>query len=471
MKKEKRIILLFLIILSISVSSFAMTGEVVVSATRIREKASTSSEIVDTIYQDDKVEIIGDSGDWYQVSYNSKEGFIKKDFLKVTNDEPTKKTEEVQNTNPAGNAEVTTAAVQSGTDTTATVSSQREKITLTNDIELRNAPSLISQKYTSVGAGTQIEKISELGNWFQVTDGIHIGWVTEQRIQSSLMVEQSTTTTENNSEKKEATEEKPEEKQQETIAEDKVEKKESSETSLNKKGIVIVETANVREKATKESEVIDTLDENDVVVIQAEEGDWYKISKGNINGYVSKRLIDTNNVTSRSLTSSRINEENTTIEVSSEDNTQAPAAANDAVNAALQPETINVTSVGGRGSEVVSLAQSFMGSRYVSGGKSPATGFDCSGFTYYIYGQFGVSLGGSAASQSSAGTPVDRSALQPGDLLLFYDEGMTKIGHVGIYVGNGVFVHSANSRRGVVTDNLNTSSYYNARYVGARRLV
>ena len=137
----------------------------------------------------------------------------------------------------------------------------------------------------------------------------------------------------------------------------------------------------------------------------------------------------------------------------------------------MQPETINVTSGGGRGSEVVNLAQSFMGTRYVSAGKSPATGFDCSGFTYYIYGQFGVSLGGSAASQSSAGTPVDRSNLQPGDLLLFYDEGMTKIGHVGIYVGNGVFVHSANPKRGVVTDNLNTSSYYNARYVGARRLV
>ena len=137
----------------------------------------------------------------------------------------------------------------------------------------------------------------------------------------------------------------------------------------------------------------------------------------------------------------------------------------------MQKEVINVTSVNGRGNEVVSLAQSFMGTSYVSGGKSPATGFDCSGFTYYIYGQFGISLGGSAASQSSAGTPIDRSNLQPGDLLLFYDEGMTKIGHVGIYVGNGVFVHSANPRRGVVTDNLNTSSYYNARYVGARRLV
>ena len=467
MRKEKRIILLFLIILSITISSFAMTGEVIVSATRIREEASTSSEIVDTIYQEDKVEITGDNGDWYQVSFNGKEGFIKKDFLKVTNEEQAKPDEEVTNQNATNNTETpqsnTLIAPSNNNETINNSSVQREKIVLTNDIELRNAPSLISQKYTTVKAGVQIEKLYEIGNWFQVTDGVHIGWVTEQRIQHSLITDNNAPATEGVDDNKEV---KAEEKTQ--IATE--EKKEEQETVLNKKGIVIVETANVRERATKDSDVIDALDENDIVIIQAEEGDWYKIVKGSISGYVNKQLIDTNNVTSRSLTSSRMNEENA-IEVSSEDDTQVPAAANDVVNAAMQPETINVTSAGGRGSEVVNLAQSFMGTRYVSAGKSPATGFDCSGFTYYIYGQFGVALGGSAASQSSAGTPVDRSNLQPGDLLLFYDEGMTKIGHVGIYVGNGVFVHSANPKRGVVTDNLNTSSYYNARYVGARRLV
>ncbi len=468
MKKEKRIILLFLIILSISISSFAMTGEVIVSATRIREEASTSSEIVDTIYQEDKVEIMGDNGDWYQVSFNGKDGFIKKDFLKVTNEEPAKEVQnQVDTNNNTVASQTNTVTAQNNSESLPNSNIQKEKITLTNTIELRNAPSLISQKYTTIAAGVQIEKLFEIGNWFQVTDGVHVGWVTEQRIQNSLINEQTTPTAENASEKKDVVEEKNEEKQPENSEENN----ENTETSLNKKGIVIVETANVREKATKDSEVIDALDENDIVIIQAEEGDWYKVVKGSISGYVNKKLIDTNNVTSRSLTNSRVNGENSAIEVSSEDNTQAPAAANDVINAAMQPETINVTSVSGRGTEVVNLAQSFMGTRYVSAGKSPATGFDCSGFTYYIYGQFGVSLGGSAASQSSAGTPVDRSNLQPGDLLLLYDEGMTKIGHVGIYVGNGVFVHSANPKRGVVTDNLNTSSYYNARYVGARRLV
>ena len=54
---------------------------------------------------------------------------------------------------------------------------------------------------------------------------------------------------------------------------------------------------------------------------------------------------------------------------------------------------------------------------------------------------------------------------------MFYDDAYSKIGHVGIYMGDGQFIHSANPKRGVVTDNLNSSSYYNPRYVGARRLV
>ena len=310
MRKEKRIILLFLIILSITISSFAMTGEVIVSATRIREEASTSSEIVDTIYQEDKVEITGDNGDWYQVSFNGKDGFIKKDFLKVTNEEQAKPVEEVTNQNATNNTETpqsnTLIAPTNNNETINNGSVQREKIVLTNDIELRNAPSLISQKYTTVKAGVQIEKLYEIGNWFQVTDGVHIGWVTEQRIQHSLITDNNAPATEGVNDNKEVkTEEKPQ-----TATE---EKKEEQETVLNKKGIVIVETANVRERATKDSDVIDALDENDIVIIQAEEGDWYKIVKGSISGYVNKRLIDTNNVTSRSLTSSRMNEENSSM--------------------------------------------------------------------------------------------------------------------------------------------------------------
>ncbi len=105
------------------------------------------------------------------------------------------------------------------------------------------------------------------------------------------------------------------------------------------------------------------------------------------------------------------------------------------------------------------------------GCSTPEKGFDCSGFTRYVFGHFGFTLGQVAADQTSLGDVVERANLQIGDLILFYNDGKSKIGHCGIYMGSGDFIHSANPQRGVVTDNLNTNSYYSERFVTARRIV
>ena len=84
---------------------------------------------------------------------------------------------------------------------------------------------------------------------------------------------------------------------------------------------------------------------------------------------------------------------------------------------------------------------------------------------------FGYTLGNTASSQTNVGKEISRESLQIGDLILFYNEGKTSIGHTGIYLGNGDFIHAANPQRGVVIDNLNTNSYYNERFVSARRIV
>ena len=82
-----------------------------------------------------------------------------------------------------------------------------------------------------------------------------------------------------------------------------------------------------------------------------------------------------------------------------------------------------------------------LGYKYVSGGKKPETGFDCSGFTRYVFSNFGVSLGATAASQANnSGTEVARTDLQVGDLILFQDDGRTRIGHCGIYIGNNTCI-------------------------------
>jgi cell wall-associated NlpC family hydrolase len=104
----------------------------------------------------------------------------------------------------------------------------------------------------------------------------------------------------------------------------------------------------------------------------------------------------------------------------------------------------------------------YLGVPYVWGGASPS-GFDCSGFTMYVYAQVGVSLPHNAAAQYGMGSPVSMGQLQAGDLVFFYG-----LGHVGIYIGGGQFIHSPHT--GDVVKISSISGWYSATYVGARRL-
>jgi peptidoglycan DL-endopeptidase CwlO len=137
-----------------------------------------------------------------------------------------------------------------------------------------------------------------------------------------------------------------------------------------------------------------------------------------------------------------------------EPSTPAPAAP----AAPVAPPPAPAAKYGG----VVGIAMQYLGTPYVYGGASPS-GFDCSGFIMYVFGQIGVSLPHNAAAQYGYGTPVDRSQLQPGDLVFF-----NGLGHAGIYVGGGSFIHSPHT--GDVVKISSMSGWYSSTYVGARRL-
>jgi peptidoglycan DL-endopeptidase CwlO len=116
----------------------------------------------------------------------------------------------------------------------------------------------------------------------------------------------------------------------------------------------------------------------------------------------------------------------------------------------------------GRYGGVVGVAMQYLGTPYVYGGASPS-GFDCSGFVMYVFAQVGVSLPHNAAAQYGYGTPVSRSQLQPGDLVFF-----NGLGHDGIYIGGGQFIHSPHT--GDVVKISSLSGWYSSTWVGARRL-
>jgi len=112
---------------------------------------------------------------------------------------------------------------------------------------------------------------------------------------------------------------------------------------------------------------------------------------------------------------------------------------------------------------VVAIAMRYLGVPYRWGGASPSTGFDCSGFTMYVYAQVGVSLPHYTGSQYAMGVSVSRSQLEPGDLVFF-----DGLGHEGIYVGNNQFIHAPHT--GDVVKISSISGWYASTYVGARRV-
>jgi cell wall-associated NlpC family hydrolase len=115
------------------------------------------------------------------------------------------------------------------------------------------------------------------------------------------------------------------------------------------------------------------------------------------------------------------------------------------------------------GEKVVSYARRLLGVPYVWGGSSPGSGFDCSGFVRFVYQRFGVSLPHSSYADFDLGRGVSRRALEPGDLVFF-----NGLGHVGLYIGGGRFIHAPHSGTNVEVDSLNGP--YGADFDGARRL-
>ena len=120
------------------------------------------------------------------------------------------------------------------------------------------------------------------------------------------------------------------------------------------------------------------------------------------------------------------------------------------------------------GSDILAEAKMHLGTRYLSGGASPS-GFDCAGLVYYVLKQVGYSPFRTPASQYQMGTYVEKSSLQPGDIVFFSDTGTSGISHVGIYAGGGQFIHAPNSRTTVSYSDL-TNGYWANHYYGARRI-
>jgi cell wall-associated NlpC family hydrolase len=122
------------------------------------------------------------------------------------------------------------------------------------------------------------------------------------------------------------------------------------------------------------------------------------------------------------------------------------------------------------GQTISEFSKQYDGFRYVYGAESPAYGFDCSGLVYYVYTHFGYALPRTASAQYKNGIAVETQDLTPGDLVFFATAGGRSVSHVGIYIGDGQFIHAATSQHGVIISRMD-ESYWAKAFIGAKRLV
>lgn len=462
-------------LLFMNISFAANTGKIVVETAKLREQADTNSKVLELASLGEEVEIIKEEDQWYKVKYKNITGYMRKDLIELENKETANiinKNETIEENNQSTientnieNAQTenntTTENIQTESDIENTTTSENsvtniddikkdEKVKLLEDVKLKIIPLISSIELNEVKKDEEVEIIETLNDWIKIktADGKE-GWMTrrittstgEIKVLIGLIDNNETTNTENNTAN-------------------------TTTEQQTKTMYVNSQTVNLREKADKTSQSLKQLTINTKVTVMSTYNGWAYVDVNGTKGYIAENLLSsTTKETSRSGLTTREQsaaKSSTTTKATTTANTTN--TANSTTTTSTTTATITEsTSTSESGNSVVSYAKQFLGCKYVYGGTSPS-GFDCSGFTQYVYKNFSVNLNRTAAAQYSNGQSV--TSLQAGDLVMF---GKSGINHVGIYIGGNSFIHAANKSQGVRIDSLSTG-YYKTNYVGARRI-
>ena len=406
-------------LLFINISLAANTGIVNVDVANLRETADAESTILEQVSLNQEVEILGEEGDWYQVRYNRITGYLSKELVTVnSNPEATEENNQV--------SENTTEENQVSTgDTTENTEEIKigETYKISENTKLKLVPSINATDVIELKTDETVTVTEIMNGWVCVEAQTTKGWLRKDKLKTN---------------EPEKVEEQQEEQQEQPAEETPIKTQYINST-----------TVNVRQEANTSSAIVTTVALNTEVQVYREENGWSKVKVNNVDGYISSSLLsDTKKETSRSQTTSRKSSSTKTNKTTTEvATTNVPASGN--------------------GSAIVATAKQYLGYKYVYGGSSPSTGFDCSGFTSYVFKQHGITLSRTSAGQYGNGVAVSRANLQPGDLVMF---GKSSITHVAIYIGGGQIIHASTPSTGVRIDSLSTG-YYNNNYYGARRIV
>ena len=500
------IVILILILLVHTTISKAATVEITTETLNLRKEPSTEADIVAQISIGDECELLGEEEDWYQVQYGDYTGYISKEYAKVVDEGDNTATGNngSDNNEATGNKNNTTEVNTSNNENNTQSNSNSgeansETNTLNNDnanepdsedttnqsdnsetaknvtskttakVSIRITPLINSSIIDTLAKNTEVLVINQINGWAYIQTDEVSGWVRSNSLKidnnTDLNGQDDAQTNQPNS--KGETDGSSNETNNEGSDSNA---REGSDTSDFKQRVMYTEDiVNIRKEPSTTAEIIMVVEQNTELTVIGESGDWYEVETSQGNAYVSKSVLSENrvSVTNRGNVDRTENKENDKLE-------DKKSEAEDETASTSNSSTI-------KAEEIVSYAKEFIGVPYVYGGASPS-GFDCSGFTMYVFDHFGISMRHGAQAQAKLGEKVsaDKSSkssllnnLEVGDLVFFLDyETMDEIGHCGIYIGDGNFIHaSSGSGYCVKINSLLPGEYYNTRYCAARRVL
>lgn len=264
-------------------------------------------------------------------------------------------------------------------------------------------------------------------------------------------------------------------------------------------GTVTADALRLRDTPAAEGEILATASGGTSVVVLEDTGNgWYKVNFNTVEGYMSSEyltvsttadaalgygLVDTDGSSLNMRAAAGTNYDTvasipggTVLELEGVDNGwykvtysgKTGYVSSDYITITTEPDATETAS-SDLGAQIVAYAEEYLGTPYVLGGNGPNQ-FDCSGFTKYVYSHFGYTLNRTATDQLQNGVSVSKDELQPGDLVFFKYRTSKPVSHVGIYIGNGEFIHASTNRYVVQIDQMESGHYANV-YVYARRII
>ncbi len=409
-------------------------GTVTASALNIRSGPNTSSSVVSCVPRGTVLLVNDTASGWYKVWYQGSEGYVRADYISFS---------------ASADANFGTGTVK-GTG-----------------VRVRSGPGTGYSILGTVNSGASMSVTGVNGNWYRVSYNGYTGYVRSDymTVSAGSAPAQSQTGT--------------------------------SQPAQNREGAIKGYGVRLRSGPGTGYSILGTYSSGTKLTVTGESGDWYAVTVGGVKGYVNKPYVTLSGTSGGTGTSSgtaawtttavnmrsgpgtgyavqRVLSRGAKVTVTGQSGSWKKVSYNGAEGYVRQDyltstePSQSTPAASGNGQRIVTEAKKYLGVRYVYGGTSPS-GFDCSGFVYYVYRMCGYSIARTATAQNSMGSYVSRSDLAPGDILIFYNSAVTAIGHAGIYIGNGQFIHASSGNGRVLISSL-SESYYNTRYYSARRV-